>query len=64
MGEIGLRLAQSFFGALLVVDIGCRTDEFEDFSVGIAQRDGLLEKPAICLVSSAERTGLERKALS
>ena len=50
--------------ALLVVDVGGRTDEFEDFSFCIAQDHGLLEMPAIGPVLSAERPGFERKTLS
>ena len=55
---------QLLFGALLVVDVGGRTDEFEDFSFCIAQDHGLLEVPAIGPVLSAERPGFERKTLS
>ena len=64
LAEIVFARPQGFLGAFLVVDVGGRTDEFEDFSFCIAQDHGLLEVPAIGPVLSAERPGFERKTLS
>src|SRR5271170_374594 len=55
--EFGLSVAQRFFRAFPIVDIGGRTDEFEDFSFCIAQHHSLNEVPAIGPVLSAERPG-------
>ena len=57
-------LADLLFRTLLVVDVGSRTDEFEDFSFFIAQDHGLLEMPAIGPVLSAERPGFHRETVS
>ena len=57
-------LADLLFGTLLIVDVGGRTHEPNDFSFLIAQDHGLLEMPAIGPIFSTERPGFERKTLS
>ena len=62
--EKGLFALQFALGALLVVDIGGRTDKFEDLSFCIAQHHGLLKVPAISPVPGAERARFQRKSLT
>src|SRR5580700_8775417 len=62
--EIAFTRPQLLLCAFLLVDVGGRTDEFEDFAFCIAQDHGLLEVPAIGPVPSAERPDFERKTLS
>ncbi len=64
VSQFGLRLAQCLGGTLLVVDVGRRTDEFDNFSFGIAHDHGLLKMPAIGPVLSAQRPRLDRETLS
>ena len=54
VGQRHLHLAQGVFSPFLVVDVGRVTDQFKDFSFGIAQDHGLTEVPAICPVPSPE----------
>ena len=62
--KIVFALSQRLLGTFLVVDVGGRTDEFEDLSFCIAQDHSLIEVPAICPVLSAERPGFKRKTVS
>src|SRR5947207_8095575 len=63
LNEVGFTRSQCRFGTLLIVNIGRRTDEFEDVSFHVAQDHGLLEVPAICPSPSSERPGFEREVL-
>ena len=58
-----LALADFLFGALLVVDVGGRANEFKDFVLRDAEGKRLLEMPAIGTILSAEGSGFESKTL-
>ena len=63
LAEIVFARLQGFLSALLIVDVGGRTDEFDDLSFCIAQDHGLLKMPTPGPVFSAERSGFESKTL-
>jgi outer membrane receptor protein involved in Fe transport len=56
-----LSFAQLLLSALLIVDVGAGTYEFEDLSFCIAQDHGLLKMPAIGAVPGAQIAAFERE---
>src|SRR5271154_1851376 len=58
-----LTFAQLLLSALLIVDVGAGTDEFQGPSFCIAQDHGSLEMPAIGAVQGTQITGFEREFL-